>query len=69
MQICQKFNLKKQQPFIFAFLNCPFPVYLDIGAESDDDATLTFAFDGTDTTAVRRWDIKVTQIECDNPNR
>ena len=47
-------------PFFFA-------VYVDIGANSGDTATINFNF-GT-TAASRTYDIKVTQIECTNPNR
>jgi hypothetical protein len=42
-------------------------VYVDIGAESGDSATLAFAFPGTQTFS-RSWDIKVTQLECSNPS-
>ena len=40
-------------------------MYIDIGANSGDTATLAFTFQGT--TTQRTWDIKVTQIECTNP--
>ncbi len=36
-------------------------MYIDIGAMATDTATLSFAFAGTFD---RRWDIKVTQVEC-----
>ncbi len=42
------------------------PVYVDIGANNGDSATLNFNFMGTNTA--RTWDIKVTQVECSNPN-
>ncbi len=41
-------------------------VYIDIGANSGDTATLAFTFQGTATN--RMWDIKVTQVECSNPS-
>ena len=37
-------------------------VYLDLGRQSSDTATLAFTFSGTFS---RYWDIKVTQIPCD----
>ncbi len=50
-------------------------VYVDIGANSGDTAVLNFAFnvgddddDDDDNNVDRRWDVKVTQIECTNPN-
>lgn len=42
-------------------------VYINIGEKSSDSATLAFSFTGTSTS--RNWEIKVTQIECSNPNR
>ncbi len=42
-------------------------MYVDIGANSGDTATLAFAFTGAND--MRMWDIKVTQIECSNRNR
>ncbi len=41
-------------------------MYVDIGANNGDSATLNFNFMGTNTA--RTWDIKVTQVECSNPN-
>ena len=37
-------------------------VYLDLGRQASDTATLAFTFSGTFS---RYWDIKVTQIPCD----
>ena len=39
-----------------------FLVYMDMGGESTNTATVSFTFSGTSTT--RQWDIKVTQIPC-----
>ena len=36
-------------------------VYLDVGRQASDSATLAFTFSGT---LSRFWDIKVTQIPC-----
>ena len=36
-------------------------VYLDVGLESTDSATLAFTFSGTFS---RYWDIKISQISC-----
>ncbi len=44
-------------------------VYIDIGANSGDTATLAFTFSTTVTNTNRLYDIKVTQLECDNPNK
>ena len=44
-------------------------VYVDIGANSGDTATLAFAFSAAVTNTNRLFDIKVTQVECNNPNR
>ena len=41
-------------------------VYVDIGANFGDSASISFSFDGT--TTQRTWDIKITQIECRNPS-
>ncbi len=41
-------------------------MYVDIGLRSDDSAAIVLAFDGTDFDRV--WDIKLTQVECTNPN-
>ena len=41
-------------------------VYVDVGANAGDSATLIFEFDGA-AVFDRRWDIKVTQVECTNP--
>ncbi len=40
-------------------------VYVDIGANEGDTATINMAF-STASTATRMWDIKVTQLECGN---
>lgn len=39
-----------------------FSVYIDVGANSGDSATLAFAFSGTNN--IRQWDIKATQVPC-----
>jgi len=44
-----------------------FTVYVDIGNQASDTATLNFAFATAST--IRNWEIKVTQIECSNPGR
>ncbi len=41
-------------------------MYIDIGANSGDTATLAFAFSAANFN--RMWDIKVTQVECTNEN-
>ena len=41
-------------------------MYIDIGADSGDSATLSFSFSGTSTS--RTWDIKISQLECSNYN-
>ncbi len=41
-------------------------MYIDIGGEAGDTANLAFAFAAMD--ANRMFDIKVTQVECDNPS-
>ena len=38
-------------------------MYVDIGREQDDEAKLVVSVDDTDTVA-RKWDIRVTQVEC-----
>ena len=43
-------------------------MYVDVGANSGDSATLTFAFSNA-VTSDRTWDIKISQIECSNSNR
>ena len=50
-------------------LRFPPPVYIDIGANAGDTASFAFAFDNSITTTNRLFDIKVTQIECDNPGK
>ena len=42
-------------------------VYVDMGAVSTDSSTIALAFTGSSTTRV--WEIKISQIECSNPNR
>ena len=37
-------------------------VYMDMGNQNSNTATVAFTFSGTSTT--RQWDIKVTQIPC-----
>lgn len=48
-------------PFFFLI------VYIDLGNQATDTATIAFAFTGSSTT--RNWEFKVTQIECWNGNR
>jgi len=43
-------------------------IYVDVGDQCSDSATLTFNFDATDATTGRSWEIKVTQVECWNQN-
>lgn len=43
-------------------------VYIDIGTVSTDTITLAFTF-STTTSTVRTWEIKVSQITCNNLNR
>ena len=43
-------------------------LYVDVGDQCSDSATLTFNFDATDATTGRSWEIKVTQVECWNQN-
>ena len=42
-------------------------VYMDMGHDSTNSATVSFTFSGTSTT--RQWDIKVTQIPCYATNK
>ena len=42
-------------------------MYIDIGNLSGDSATLTFSL-AAGAVGTRVWDIKVTQVECSNPN-
>ncbi len=44
-------------------------MYVDIGANAGDTATLAFAFSTAVTNVNRVFDIKVTQVECNNVNR
>ncbi len=47
---------------------CPcVSVYVDIGSNSGDTATLAFMFDAM--AFQRMWDIKVNQIECTSESR
>merc|ERR1712050_242974 len=39
-------------------------MYVNIGNQESDTATLTFTFTGT--SAIRRYDIKVTQVKCNS---
>ena len=39
-----------------------FAVYVDMGAQASDTATLNFAFSGTASN--RAWEVKATQIPC-----
>jgi len=43
-------------------------IYVDLGAVSTDTGTLAFTF-STSTSTIRTWEIKVSQISCNNPNR
>lgn len=43
-------------------------MYVNIGSRSGDAATLAFAFAMGNAGASRTWDIKITQVECNNPN-
>ncbi len=43
-----------------------FLVYIDLGGDAGGTATLAFAFNAMD--ANRMFDIKITQLECDNPS-
>ncbi len=43
-----------------------YSVYIDIGGTAGGVATLAFAFDAMNVN--RMFDIKVTQVECDNPS-
>jgi len=43
-------------------------IYVDMGAVSTDTGTLAFTF-ATSTSTIRTWEIKVSQISCNNPNR
>lgn len=53
-------------------LNTGQHVYVDIGNQATDTATLSFTFSstiaGTPATS-RQWEIKISQIGCSNPNR
>ena len=40
-------------------------MYIDIGAEPTDTATINLNFNAA-FAAERRWDIKVVQLECGN---
>jgi len=45
-------------------------VYVNMGNVATDVVNLAFALPGTSTaTAMRSWEIKVSQIECNNLNR
>ena len=44
-----------------------FPVYIDLGNTPTDQATLAFSFNGVNNARI--WEIKISQIECTNPNR
>ncbi len=46
-----------------------FEVYVEMGSESTDTATLAWIFDGQNVGDTRMFEIKVTQIECDGPLR
>lgn len=41
-------------------------MYVDIGAEGGDTASLAFALSGAGVD--RMWDVKITQLECSNAN-
>jgi hypothetical protein len=49
-----------------------FAVYVDIGNQATDTASLAFTFSSTITgtpATSRQWEIKISQIGCSNPNR
>ncbi len=52
--------------FFFHMVVLPPKVYLEIGADNNDMATVTITLGGTGG-GNRLWDIKVSQIECSNP--
>ena len=44
-------------------------VYIDVGRSAVASAVLAFTFAGAAQTIGRVWEIKVSQIECENLNR
>jgi hypothetical protein len=54
---------EKQKDILFYFL-----VYVDIGNQATDTATLAFTF-STSASTTRMWEIKVSQISCNSPSR
>ena len=52
-------KLKYKRIYFHDFLNT---VYVDMGAQASDTATLNFAFSGAAST--RAWEVKATQIPC-----
>ena len=42
-------------------------VYINMGSGSSDTATLDFSFTGVNSA--RAWEVKVTQLPCNHPNR
>jgi len=47
--------------------NFYFLVYVDLGNGATDNLMMAFSFAGTSTSRI--WEIKVSQIECNNLNR
>ncbi len=47
--------------------NIYFLVYVDLGNGATDNLMMAFSFAGTSTSRI--WEIKVSQIECNNLNR
>ncbi len=43
-------------------------VYVDMGNQATDTVTLAFTF-STSSSTTRNWEIKVSQISCNNPAR
>ena len=39
-------------------------IYVDVGQDNSDKATLTFTFGSPTNTVSRKWDIKASQIQC-----
>ena len=45
-----------------------FLVYIEVGPSAGATAKLDFTF-GTSTTVTRKWEVKVTQIECSSTSK
>ena len=60
--LCLDYRLCSTEPVYHCFT-----VYMEIGNQEGDFAEIEFDFDGVNNN--RRWDIKVTQIECSNRGR